>query len=161
MQPEKDATATAICSSCGNTGIPKRNMAKGVLSAIGMLLSFPVLLLVFGAIWGADFLHNNSMFLTFAFFAFVGGAVSLIKGAWIGACPSCGTEPMVLLSTAEGQHLLQNIKFRICPQCSKPFTLDISILKSPEEGEAVTSVPCPSCSTALSVNMNNYEVTVK
>lgn len=149
---------TAVCSTCGTTGTPQPNVAMGLLKAVGAVLIVPAVMVIVGAMWGPDVIHENSMFLTLVFFGTIAGAVSLFKGALIGACPSCGTEPMVLLSTPQGQHIVENIKFRKCPKCQKPFKLDTSILKTTAKDQAVASLPCPSCRSTLSVDMTNFEI---
>ena len=152
MKSLEDLPGTAICATCGKTGIPRRG--TGCLGAIGTVLGFLMLIAVLGAIAGPDIIHQNSMFLAIVLFGIIAAQVKQS-----GACPHCGKRPMLLLSTPEGKHLREDIAFRVCPKCSDRLRLDTSVLKTAAKGAATVGMPCPSCRTALSVDMNTYEVT--
>lgn len=95
----------AICDSCGKVASPM-DTGEAVGRAIVLLLVAVFIVFVFPQLFGTDFAHKNSMFLTIVFISSLVWAIKIVSGAVNKACPSCGKAPMVRLLTPEGHRLL-------------------------------------------------------
>lgn len=95
-----------ICPSCGTIVNRGQKIIKGILKGIGFFLLIPFAGLLAALILGPGAVGQNRFFLTIAWVAlgFPLAGKAFIDG-FDRACPTCGSNAMVALSSPEGQRL--------------------------------------------------------
>lgn len=108
---------TGICPNCNEIGKP---MTKGTALGAAAAVLLVVPLVIFGGtvIFGAETMHNNSLFLGIAFLMSIGIAWQTAKAGWNSECQRCQKAAKIPLSDELRAEMIAEVRAKTLPDAS-------------------------------------------